>query len=501
MKNKIISIIIVFFGFFFFSCFNVSASTLDVTLDFDKSEHFNFYNEMINNSPFYRFIVSKGDSLDIYFNSFFNSFSSGKIFFGYSRDISSSFSSLDVPSNSYYIIYSYGSTVEISYHDNYFNIVKGCRYTESCSFNILFYDINMNYLGKSSVSSDNFWLIDYTNFDINYFLGSFYKYISSNYYLNWNSSTDRPFDVRVTDIVINSVNYNLKYLETRNGWSNFWSNIWNMISNSGNMYDLNDIGLGYLLRNYVITSQNGLISLFTAFSYNENVVNISVPDGFLSQTFSYSDRYYLVPNNLNCSSAESLLYFSTSDITTINFISYTLLNDVIDYDNIKTYSFQLKRANNIEALSLKSVIDSDNNISDNFYIVSSSDNMTSNTLYYNSSCFSLYSAVSLNDVEFVNINTGNDVVISPAEQQFIYYNSNNSIDNIIQENDISSNDVDITSIISGAWSGAKTFISSSYYILSMVTNLFVVLPFEVRGLLLCVFSLGMVVILWKVFRS
>lgn len=68
-------------------------------------------------------------------------------------------------------------------------------------------------------------------------------------------------------------------------------------------------------------------------------------------------------------------------------------------------------------------------------------------------------------------------------------------------NDTENGGSSLRNIISNAWSGASSFIVSSYYILSMCTSLFNALPSEVKAVLLLTFTIGMVVILWKIFRS
>ena len=498
MKKKIVSLLFVFFGFFFFSCFKVDAALLgNESLDFDIHEHFNYFYEMKTNSKFYQFVISKGDNFLNYLNSY--SGYHDYVLFSYSSDLVN----FSLPDNSYYSIILYKpnsnstySGISLLYSDDSYSF----RSLDTYSYYILFYDYDMNYLG--SIDEDNFSNHSFINSvfsnysDITYIFGSLY--FSSNRGVFWNSSTS-SFDIRITSVHLDNQYYFLNDLETINGFSLFIIRIGNWFRGIENI-NLSDFGLSYLLKNYLIKEDSNFVTLYQAFNYSDNFFgSISVPEGYSSQSFSYNDRYYLIPINSNCSNVDSLLYFSTSDITSINFISYTLLKDVIDYSDISTYSFSLKRANNIEAFSLNSVLSSDSKITDNFYIISSSDNFSSNTFYYNSSCFMSYSAISNEDIIFENINTGNNVVITPAEQQFIIYNSNNKIDSVIETS--VSNDVDIISIISGAWTGAKTFISASYYILSMVTNLFVVLPNEVSSILLCVFTLGMIIILWKVFRS
>ena len=59
----------------------------------------------------------------------------------------------------------------------------------------------------------------------------------------------------------------------------------------------------------------------------------------------------------------------------------------------------------------------------------------------------------------------------------------------------------LTDFISSAWDGAKTFIAASLKISSLATVLFSTLPTEIISILLCGFTVCIVIICWKVFRS
>lgn len=73
-------------------------------------------------------------------------------------------------------------------------------------------------------------------------------------------------------------------------------------------------------------------------------------------------------------------------------------------------------------------------------------------------------------------------------------------DDTISSNPNINTNININSIISNAWSGLSSFASASIYILSLVGDLFLALPLEIRSLLLFCFSLGIIIILWKVLK-
>jgi len=59
----------------------------------------------------------------------------------------------------------------------------------------------------------------------------------------------------------------------------------------------------------------------------------------------------------------------------------------------------------------------------------------------------------------------------------------------------------LRSIISNSWDNIQGFITSSYYILSLCTTLFTSLPSSIQAVLIFTFTLGMIIIIWKVLRA
>lgn len=499
MKKFLVSISLVISCFFFFN-YSVEAKVADFTINYDIHEHFNFFYEQKNNTGFYQMLIS--DKYDAYFGSPSRLwiYYTDDLRNAYSADSSSVFADVPYPENSKYTVIYTSSSFQESFHyelDNlYFNF--SCNYGNPASLYYVFFDeegkliLNSNYI--VSQCRESFMKGSFNVNDTSYFMSMFYD--ASVSYLN----SSYP-NLRLNNVILNDTSYYLKDLKTRSGWSNFWSNLFN----NKEIMNLDDYGLGYFIRNYYNTTQNDgskyIKGLKTLLFSSSNSYTASVPSGFSSSTFSYDDRKFLIPNSKSCSFSDSLLYFQASNVNSLNLINYSLLKDDIDYTNLNGFSFSLKKANNIEVLSLSSYLDSDSLISDYFYLLYSSDNFTANTFYYNPNCYSVYSAVDSSDLSFININSGNTITLTPGEKNLIIGKSNDFSSSLIESNSNSSSDIDISSIIGGAWTGAKTFISSSYYIMSMTSNLFSLLPPSVSSLILCVFSLGMVIILWKVFRS
>ena len=75
------------------------------------------------------------------------------------------------------------------------------------------------------------------------------------------------------------------------------------------------------------------------------------------------------------------------------------------------------------------------------------------------------------------------------------YNPDNSISDSIP----SPSNINLSSILSGAWSSAKSFIQASFYVVSLCTSLFNLLPTSISSVLLLIFVLGSILLIWKLF--
>lgn len=506
MKKRFIYYIFAFFTFFFFSCFDLKASTINEDLDLDAHDHFNYYYEAINNTEFYRFINGKGSSFDSYLSSF--NIPTGFVYFSYALDFN--WFGLDhIPENAYYVIAGSSVPSSIKYVDGYYGInlkADSSSWSQQYRQGYLVFDKDMNLLDKYvSSPSSNYTQLSSIVFDkFIYISGSIYK--GSPAVIGFDNFLDS--NIRYTHLVVGGEPYIIKGLETRSAWSNFWSNVWFSLSNwsYGQNADLNDFGLSYFTTNYAykFTGYNGaenFASIYDVLYYDPYFYsNVSVPNGYVSSTFSYSNRKLLIPKVLNISNVDSLLYFSSSDISGINFISYDILEDSLSYKNLQTYQFSLKKANYIQAISLKNIIT--NSVSDNYYVIYSADNFNTNSIYYNPDVFYIFDLLDSNNISFVNPNTNNEVILSTGERQLLNSHIDEVNDTFSPSNDINSDysNLSVTDIFNSAWSGAKTFIQASYYIVGMVSNLFLSLPASVSALIMCVFTVGMVAVLWKIFH-
>ena len=147
MKRLFISISLVLSCFFFFNT-SVSAAQ-NFTLDYDINEHFNYFYELKNNTPFYQFLLSQGDSLiNDYFKSFLSDFN--HIYILYSSDLLNS--KVSIPADSKYVIILsdiYSPTLSYSSGTFYFDL-SFSSISHNAHFYYLFYDENAELIYSES---------------------------------------------------------------------------------------------------------------------------------------------------------------------------------------------------------------------------------------------------------------------------------------------------------------------------------------------------------------
>ena len=92
-----------------------------------------------------------------------------------------------------------------------------------------------------------------------------------------------------------------------------------------------------------------------------------------------------------------------------------------------------------------------------------------------------------NGTECVHLTSDDDALVYDKDGNLIEANSDK---NLV-----------LGDILDGAWDGIKGFVSSSYTILSMSTHLFNALPPEISSLLTFTFTIGVIILIWKLFHQ
>lgn len=497
--------------FFFFSC-NIFAKDNN-TLNYDINEHFNYFYEQKNNTEIFQKINSYGTNLFDYFLSFVPGFDTrgykfALIDYTSNFDIKIGDSSITLPDlyDSIYVVVLSTINAELNFTgsslSNYDFVHKSVAqfsgYTTHYGFRFLFFDENFDILNTV------FWDTSSSNYDSRYvrffsdvsemtYLVSRYITSDSNIGFSYSESSSKP-SVLFHLIKYDNELFAIKDLETRNGFEKFFNRIVNFFARV-HYKDFSEFGLEYYARNYIISENVDLLSLTNVVYYNSAYQSLVVPNDYLSKGFSYDNRSYIVPNNLSCSYSDSLIYFSSSNFDTINILNYMFMENNTLSDDIGLYSFKVNRANSISALSLSSVVDV---VTDNVYLLYSTDNIGTNTFYYNPSCYSVYDAVNTTDLSFTNINTNETITLTPNEQKVIYNNATNTSTEIVES--VEETNLNVADILSKAWNGTKSFILASYKIVDYSSSLYAHLPGEVSSLLLFTFTIGMIILIWKIFH-
>lgn len=496
MKKYISILLLMMFSFFFF---DVKVEAKNFAINYDINEHFNFFYEQKNSTPFYQFLMSNGkDGLKEIMCSFSSNSLCSDVFDGLAIRL--------ITYNDYleYGNYdnSYPNAKYVFYATNYENAIlrlSNARYyidsfSRGSIVEFWFVDENGIFLGYNR--TDKIYLDDldieknlsYSNNEIVYLLSSYFlgnNVLSNDYSLSLNYLI---FDGERIPLDFDSLNWFEKLSKVVTfGFIDLFDDVsWDIPDN---------YGLSYFDKNYYSKDNNKVLGLYNILYYDNDYVSLSVPDDFNSQSYSYDDRYFIIPNSLTCSSNDSLLYFSSTDYNNINVVSYTLNNSNLLNNEIKAFSFKNRKSNYIEAMSLNSYVEK---YTDYLYMIYSSNNKSTNLFYYNPNCYSIYSAISSENIEFLNINTNENMIITPSEQKIIYNKVTDVSSDLAVED---TNDVDISSFITSAWSGAKTFLLAALKISTLSTQFFNTLPNEIGSILLCGFTVGAVIILWKIFRG
>lgn len=493
--KKVFSYVLLGLGAFFIFSMQSFAKE-EITINYDVNEYFNFFYEQKNNTPMFQLIISQGNEFPEYLIRL-GSLSSGFDFNIWAQSCSNNTCS-DYPNAKYRFIL--GRTRSyLKYSNGKYSFQVESNNAASNVIDILYFDENAEFLGDKvyrNVTFNSFPnSIDNDNFQ--YIISAFIYHsnllksdITCSNCMSMRTNKLKVDGHYVTfDADINSwfVNFSKKFTHTILGFDKS---------------TLSAYGLEYFNKNYYYDTKKGYVpSLLDILYYDQSKQSLTVPTSYSSSSFSYDDRYFLVPNSKTCTDKDKLLYLNSSDTSSVHFINYSLLQDNSLSSDIGTYSYKIKKANTVYALSLKTIIPAESNINDYVYYIFSSNNFSSNVIYYNPLCFDLYNAVNSEDLTFTNINTDSSITLTPNDQKIFYNDNSDLVERIVKESENQSPNVDIKSIIAGAWDGAKSIVSSSYYLMDLTTGLFERLPSEVSSLLVICFTVSVIIVLWKVFRG
>lgn len=490
MKKVFSYVLLGLSAFFIFSM--QSFAKEEITINYDNNEYFNFFYEQKNNTPMFQLITSQGKEFPDYLMRLAG-FKGSYIWAAYCSNGMCS----DYSNAKYYFIIGRTSSF-LNYIDGKYSFHVESNNTSTNYFRIVYFDENAQFLGFK-----NFQNIVYSSFP-GYVSNDNFQYIISA--LIYHSGSDKITCSNCSSMRTNKLKIDGEYITFDadiNSWFvNFSKKVMHHLVLGFDKSSLSAYGLEYFNKNYYYDTNKGTVpSLLDVLYYDQSKQSLTVPTNYSSSPFSYDDRHFLVPNSKTCTEKDKLLYLSSSDTSSVHFINYSLLQDNSLSSDVGTYSYNIKKANTVYALSLKTIIPTESNINDYVYYIFSSNNFSSNVIYYNPLCFDLYNAVNSDDLTFTNINTDSSITLTPNDQKMFYNDNSDLVERIVKESENQSPNVDIKSIIAGAWDGAKSIVSSSYYLMDLTTGLFERLPSEVSSLLVICFTVSVIIVLWKVFRG
>ena len=499
--KKYLSIIVLSLCSFFLFGFKVSA--LDVNINFDNHDHFNFFYEMKEDTPFYRFLIGQGENLKDYLHDLYNA-DLKYLEIHYVSDIIGCDQNVDcnqtmsyIPENAYYLIYSSNyNKPYVNFNDNVFSVYYDHYSTTSRTQVYYFFDEDSNYLGKYSDNSSpvapkfHFYNSDYNVDNFEYFISSLYYFDDSITYYSNNSTPN----IRIKSVVIDNTEY---ILSSDNWLSNIWHGIVSFFTGAEYL-SYSGYGLEYFRKDYVITSSKGFSGLINVLSLTDD--NVSVPGNYQSKSFSLTDELHLYPLT-SCSVDDIALYVrANSDEKFTIFLNSVNEEDEFTYRS-SYYAEYVPKVNRFIKLNPLNVLDT-NSVSTNIevsdftkfiYRLSRLNNFNVYTVYYNPSCYSsVYVGESL---EWTNPNSSNTIIVSPD------YDNWTDPENIGSGNSIGFFDspYNAEDLLQTGWSNAGSFVSAANTIVSLTFTLFNEMPPEMQALLFMFFSIGLVLIILKIF--
>lgn len=543
MKYKKYLFLIFVFGLFLIFPFSkVSAKNLNVGIDFDNNEHFNYFYEMKNNTSFYQFLVGKSDTLKSYLLSIKSCSSINGCGGNYSIYIINKSDFLKLNFDNDTIINNFDS-LDFSYvfilHNfdkytsSFFSSVSGDTFlfksytgSNSDDYTFYFYDDNVNLVStyNFSLGINKINLFSNLSFVVkdnslsssssfSYLLSFYYNSLSGNY-LGFNNIS---YDYVISDLYIDNRRFIIDDNENYSSFKAFFRNLFTSTED----YDVSNSSLDYF-RLFKVISDNKLYSLFYMLSYNSS--KLSVPDGYVSAEIS-SNSGFLIPK-VNTSNKYSTVYAITSGLPSIN-IRYWKFN--VDDNSISYLGDDLilnYQSSQSDVLSKFNLIKDTTKLTGNFYDYMyqlgyqyvdgslSAPLKYSYTIYYHPDVYTYIDFDTSKDLTSYLPGTHTSFTIT-ADDIISASNSSGASVNIFLDADSQveyakeNSDLDIdydsaytlTSAIKDSTKIVSVLKVSITAILTLVTTLFTALPTEIRLLLTFSLSMGIVIIFVKIIRG
>ena len=526
MKNKFF-LFLAFLGFSLFSVVNVNADT-KVGINYDAHEHFNYFYEMKNNTPFYNLLQNSEEFHNSY--SFLNSqyYNDYQIIM-YAKDYYGSDYNGDIK----YIILTVESGISLSYGNGTFTLQPN---NDTQYGRVYGFDEDANHIFTSSCSTSMYASGCYYNFsasktitgfvadrkensmaNFSYFLSMIYK-SSSNIKIN-------KTDFIVTDLIINDQKYliddNNNYSQLKILFRSFFG------GSSVDRLDVDNTPIEYFRENIISSSKPFDLDTFTKYGKT-----INAPAGFASVTLK--NDYIFVPKDINNSSLNRKFYSATTeqvftDKVKANFNMYDIIDGSSLTDDTKLLVMKYKKPYTLYSFNpdtLAKKVDS-SYVGTDYYVAFTNQNAKYRpSVYYNPNAYYIceYGYTDelepLGDCTFINPKTGQSQTLTQSDMYSILAQNDStgaSIDIFasaeeqckVAENYSELYEYDDNCLITGvkgfggdnAISYVSNFSKTIYNLFAYTTTLFIALPTEIQALFYLLLFGGIAIILYRLIRG
>ncbi len=524
MKKKFLFSIITFLFIAFIYCGNVSAKVLGTIYSSNDNRSSQYNNrtnlleEFKNNSKLSVFLAGGSKDFKQYFVDKIRNTSDYYIDYTDQDTFISVFTNNDLDNfaigsdsqvidytiknqcNEYNCKYVFITSKSISYNGYWFshNLSSDGRNVIA----VYYFDSDMNVVG--SYKSDTairyyYWAgsEDFTGL-LNLFLYRIGSYGLTNYDYE---------DLVIQNLNVNGTTYNLNNSSGRNGFSNFFYNLFNKDKGDIDSDNYQLLSNDYIKYPLVRTNGQFLPFMSTVF-VNENSMN--VPLGFDEVLLSsYTDGIYLVPTlDSSCTTDGDYAIYYYSDLVRWEQLNYILLNR--NYNILGNAYLVNLDSYTMSGFTLIGDLVTFENMNDRIFYFHQQFGAESIHMFYNSTCLHLVAGNSKSNVTYQDLTFNGTLTnkLSGIEspnyypssglQQTTWSDKEKEHEDFVKEKEDNLFG-SVGDIIKNGVNNLTGFFSSVSSVVTMITSFLTGLPSEIYTIFLSCFSIGMIVLILKIF--
>ncbi len=518
------------------------------------SENINIFSEVYNYSPFFQFLNTQQSDLRSFLSSKIVSFDDY-----YLSNYNISIFKLDdfrYGAYKYNVNIDYNKYTDLDPNVIFESIKNHVVFPNGKSFSdisyVIYFTKDYDYLDivyDSNIKSDTFYIRFTGESSASYRDGYFFFFDSNGKYITYESSRkiftsdstiyydltfgglyDDPDLTRLYSYLYDVGNLDTKFDYTRiyaryfyindvkyetdgnagyNAWQNFWKGLGNIFTGSFEI-NFSRSNLDFIYKYPFYSDKLGFHDLVSMWFFNNS---ITIPDNLVSYAIAdYEKGFLLIPKS-GCDVKDYMIYYSAQ--TTLDrhklYLNYYSLSDSKDDLVFKKSIYVTSSQNNYYYTYNPFLdIDSDLDVFLNHAIhIFQKDFVSSFYIYYNPNCYSGNSFSPSIKYEFSD---GSSVTLSKNDLNYLYNTYSNDSSNGVPNSssglgssnaptssESSSNSFDLGTIASNIPNFAGSFVNSISSLVGITTVFFTSLPPEIFSILISVFSIGMIILVIKLF--